>query len=223
MDGTDSNAINGVGNSTSFSVEAGTQKPLINGDGQYELLVNKVLRKEAQVQLWIPSMSSDLASFNSSSNATGFISFKINAYMDKQGVFMQLVDTNSNAGDDRWTANGCLVDHFFEISTPDANGKVVATGWDGIVLKEVTTGSDKFSGWMDIKIAIELNGDNDTITLHYYVDGQYVDSSTKELTISSNSINSIYISGKTKTRGSGIMLDDIAFGCSTMSGWGFDD
>ena len=219
MDGTDHNAMTGVGNSTNFTTVANNnQNPLINENGEYELL-KKNSKASAKYQIWIPSTASTMSGFTSASNASGFVSFKINAYTDKD-LFMKLVDTGSNNGSDRWTANGCIVDSFFNVSAPDASGVVTVTGWDNLVLKSVTTSKgNEFTGWFDVKIAIELSSETDTVTLHYYIDGQYVGSASRELTTATNAINSIYIEGNTKVKNSGIMLDDVAFGCATTGGW----
>ena len=217
MDGTDHNAMIGVGNAAHYNTATGSQNPLINEAGEYELL-KKSARQNAKMELWIPNTVSPLASFTSATNATGFVSFRVNAYTDDY-IYMQFVDTGANSGTDRWTANGCIMDPFFNIAKPDANGVVNVTGWNDIVLKSVTVSDDDmFTGWMDVKIAIELSSQDDTITLHYYVDGVYLGAASKELTTSSNAINSVYILGYCKAKDSGIKLDDISFCCSN-SGW----
>ena len=173
MDGTDHNAMVGVGNSAHYNTVTGSQNPFINENGEYELL-KKNGRQNAKMELWIPDTLSDIDTLSAENNATGYLSFKVNAYTDDY-IYMQLVDTKSNSSaTDRWTPNGCIVDPFFNVAKPDANGVVNVTGWDGLVLKSVTVGDDKFTGWFDVKIIIELSAEDDTITLHYYVDGQYV-------------------------------------------------
>jgi hypothetical protein len=201
----------GVGNSAQYNTADGSQNPLINENGEYELL-KKSARQNAKMELWIPDTLSDIDTLSAENNATGYLSFKINAYTDDY-ISMQLVDTESNKSTDRWTANGCITDKFFNVSKPDASGVVNVTGWDNIILKSVTVGDDKFTGWFDVKIVMELSAETDTITLHYYIDGQYVDSASRELTTLTNSIDSVYILGYCKAKGSGIKLDDVAFGC----------
>ena len=214
MDGTDHNAMMGVGNSTNFTTVANNnQNPLINENGEYELL-KKTSKSTTKLQLWIPSTDPDFKVMTSANNATGFLSFKINAYTDKD-LFMKFVDSKSNISTDRWTEKGCIVDAFFAVSAPDSDGVVTVTGWDGIVLKSVTTSKgNEFTGWFDVKIVIELSSEDDSVTLHYYVGGQYVDTASRELTTSNDLIDSVYIEGNTKVKNSGIMLDDIAFGCN---------
>ena len=212
LDGKDYTGMEGVSNNGKFTTENGKQNPSINANGEYELL--KLNGDEsAQLQLWIPSMKSSLNTLSSQNSATGYISFKINAYTDS-GLGMQFVDTNSNVGTDRWKPNGCIKDKFFQISAPGADGVVKVTGWDNLILKSVNVGEDKFTGWIDVKMIIELDEQADKITIHYYVDGEYVATRSKDLTTLTNSINSVYISGNTTAKNSGIILDDIAFGCA---------
>ena len=213
MDGTDHNGMVGVGNSVNYNTATGSQNPLINDNGEYELL-KKNGKSNAKMELWIPDTLSDIDKLSSENDATGYLSFKVNAYTDDY-IYMQLVDTKSNSSNtDRWTSKGCIVDPFFNVAKPDDDGVVNVTGWDEIVLKSVTVGDDSFTGWFDVKIVIELSAEEDTITLHYYIDGQYVDSASRELTTLTNAIDSVYILGYNKTKGSGIMLDDVAFGCT---------
>ena len=212
MDGKHHTGMEGVSNNGNFITESGKQNPKINENGEYELLKLNG-DASAQLQLWIPAMKSGLGNLSSQKSAVGYLSFKINAYTDS-GLGMQLVDTNSNVGTDRWKPNGCIKDKFFQISAPDANGTVKVTGWDGLVLKTVRVGDDKFTGWMDVKMIIELDPTEDSVIIHYYIDGAYVATRSKPLTTLTDSINSVYISGNTTAKNSGIMLDDIAFGCA---------
>lgn len=213
MDGTDHNGITGVSNAANFiTLGDKDHNPIINSEGAYELL-KKDSAETKQLQLWIPSTAAVINDFSSANNATGFLSFKINSYVDKD-LSMQLVDINSNVGTDRWKPNGCIKDKFFMVSAPDENGVVSITGWNGLVLKTVTVSEDNFTGWVDVKMIIELSSVDDTVTIHYYIDDHYVSSQSKELTTKTNSISGIYISGNTKAENSGIMLDDVAFGYS---------
>jgi hypothetical protein len=213
MDGTDHNGMTGVSNAANFiTLGDKDHNPIINSEGAYELL-KKDSAETKQLQLWIPSTAAVINDFSSANNATGFLSFKINSYVDKD-LSMQLVDINSNVGTDRWKPNGCIKDKFFMVSAPDENGVVSITGWNGLVLKTVTVSEDNFTGWVDVKMIIELSSVDDTVTIHYYIDDHYVSSQSKELTTKTNSISGIYISGNTKAENSGIMLDDVAFGYS---------
>ena len=215
MDGRDYSAVEGGGANSSrgFETASGTDNPIIKTDGDnsyYSMLLKENTSSASQFELWIPSKTSGLDGLSSANNATGFLSFKINAYANS-GLTMKFVDTKSNTGNDRWKANGCITTDFFKISAPN-NGKIQVTGWDNLTLKTVS--SSNFTGWIDVKMIIVLSEATDDVTVYYYIDGQYIGSASKELTTLTNSINAIYLSGKTSTKDSGIMLDDVAFGCS---------
>ncbi len=224
VDGTDYNAIEGTSNAEKNYVTAtGTDNPVINASGQYELL-KADSAASTQMQLWIPSKTYTLDDLNASNNAVGFLHFKINAYTDGTSIGMKFVDIKSNEdSNNRWNAKGCIVDDFFSISKPVTSGvlswkttKVTVSGWDGLELYSVE--SDNFTGWIDVGIIIELtpgtDGANGKVTVHYYIGGVYKGTKTKDLTTLGQCISGVYISGNTQTVGSGIMLDDVAFGCS---------
>ena len=215
MDGRDYSAVEGGGaNSTrGFETASGADNPIIKTEGDnnyYSMLLKENTSSASQFELWIPSKTSGLDGLSSANNATGFLSFKINAYANS-GLSMKFVDTKSNTGNDRWKPNGCITTDFFKISAPD-NGKIQVTGWDNLTLKTVS--SSNFTGWIDVKMIIVLSEAIDDVTVYYYIDDQYIGSASKPLTTLTNSINAIYVSGKTSTKDSGIMLDDVAFGCS---------
>jgi hypothetical protein len=153
----------------------------------------------------------------------------MNAYMS-QNFDMKLLDGQSNNGSDRWNAGGVASRIF--ISTIN-NGKVTFTleamnsannKYDTVhVLAEVEVGSDNFTGWVDIVIGIVLDPDTDQITYHCYTNGEYVVSFSTELTTKTNSINSLYFSGYTSAKNSGLMFDDLAFGYTANGTWVFDE
>ena len=134
---------------------------------------------------------------------------------------MYLVDNSANAT--RWSSEWCLTEAFLTISAPKTeNGKTTVDiiGWDGLIIATIdVNGADPFTGWLDVKIGVEFNEDDDTITLHYYFGGEYLASCTNALTTKTNAINSICITGYTSTVGSGIMIDDIAFGYTSNGVW----
>jgi hypothetical protein len=217
-DGSDYCVLQGGGANGTRSYTTGTSdNPLIE-DGVYKILKTNS-DASTQFELWLPSKSNGLNELSSANNAVGYLSFKINAYT-QSGLSMKFVDINSNVGDNRWKAGGVIVDNFFTVSAPVTSGwltkttKVTVSGWDGLTLKTVEVGDDKFTGWIDVKIIIELSEADDTVTVHYYIDGKYVGTKSKALTTLGNCISGVYASGYTKDQGSGIMLDDVAFGCS---------
>lgn len=192
-----------------------------------------------QIQLWIPMQRGGFAGFTSSNSPVGFLSFSINAYMTKN-FSLTFVEGGG------WTTEDVIRDFF--VLTPPTNVEVVdeATGQTTtktvvriqalddansetptVVLFEkditgATTVDDKFTGWLDVYIAIVLDDATDTISLHYYIDGNYKASVTVPLTTAGNGIKCFYVSGNTEENGSGLMIDDIAFGYTSNGFYQFD-
>ena len=217
LDGSNLNNIVGSGNNKNYTTTSGTNQPVLTG-GAYEL-INKNGNR-GKLELWIPSLNSNLSGFSSANNATGFVSMKVNASTDESFSFY-FVDTASGAT--RWSSEWCLTEAFLTVSaTKNANGTTTLNllGWDSVVLGSVTVSSaDSFTDWFEITACIELNDDADTITLHYYVNGEYISTATNELTTKTNAINSICVTGYTSVLGSGLMLDDIYFGFTPNGTW----
>ena len=194
-----------------------------------------------QIQLWVPMNRAGFAGFNSASSSVGFYSFRINAYMD-EGMTMSFVEASSG-----WS-EADAIQNIFSISMVQAGDlidpddensgryqKILVTGLDhdgdlgtpALLLKELdvtgkTTLEDMFSGWFDVYIGIVFNGANDTFSLHYYIDGEYIGTVTKSLLTAGNGIKCVYISGNSAQPGSGLMIDDIAFGYLVGGEWNFD-
>ena len=217
LNGSDYTGMVGVGNATHYETKSGTNQPVISA-GAYEL-INKT-GKSGNIELWVPGRTPTLNGFSAANNAKGFVSFKVNALTTDSFSF-NFVDTSSSAS--KWSAGWCITDSFFRISAPTTVGDkttVKVTGWDGIVLANVDLRSEKsFTDWIDVKIYIELDEATDTITLHYYIEGAYVGTVARELTTTTNAINSVCITGATSTKGSGIKLDDISFGYTANAAW----
>lgn len=233
LDGSGFQGMEPVSNSSNYHTHTEKDKPTeypVMKDGYYELVKKETTGDTRQLQIWVPSQNADRFGFTSANSAVGVFSFKINALMDGgTGLTMQFVD--NSAGGERWSKEWCLTEKFFNISAPttdktDGTVLVTVTGWDGIVLKRVdVTGisnpENMYTGWFDVKIAIVLDPKYDTITLYYYIDGVFVASSTKEITTTTNGINSIYISGNSVSGGSGVKLDDVCFGYTAAGNWVF--
>ena len=205
-----------------------TTGAVINSNGEYEFIHddNTTLGKASIFTPTDPSrglpVNNSLEGFTAEGNNVGFFSISVNLYMTG-GLNMQLVDSdlrkgaNLPANGSFWN-DGAIKNPFLQFSSPDANGNVTVKGWSGTgyqTYKTVTVGSDKFSGWINVTVGIELNDDNNTVTLHYYFDGQYVGSGTREINIYTRKIDGVYINGTSDVAGSGFKIDDIAFGCAT--------
>ena len=203
--------------------------PLIKdngGNNYYELLKKQTTDKAGQIEIWLPRDNKASDNFTSANGSVGFYSIKINAFMD-EGLTMRFVD--GSAAGDRWSAQWCIIDHFFTLGAPKTgeDGKTVvsATGWDGLVIyeKDLTDSDSSFTGWFELSVGIVLDAETDTITIYYYVDGKYVGYAVRELTTTTDGINSVYISGNSKAGGSGVMFDDAYFGYTVAGSWMFDD
>ena len=220
FDGTNNTGnIMGSGNADNYTTVAGSSQPVMNG-GAYELINKSGV--DADIELWIPGKAPTLSGFSSSNNAKGVLSFKINALTTNR-FDMNFYDTSVNS----YTVPGeqHLTDAFFRISAPETNDDgtvtVKITGWDAkeIAKIQVESESSFFNEWLDVKIYIEFNKETDEIILSYYIDGEYLYTASRELTTKSNAINSVCISGSTANKGTGIKLDDIAFGFSPNANW----
>ena len=217
LDGTTTSNIVGSGNNKDYITLNGTNQPVLS-EGAYELINDTGNR--GKLELWIPTLYSGTSGFGSSADALGFISMKVNAYTDESYSFY-LVDTSSGAT--RWSSEWCITEAFLTVNAPkkvDGKTTVDLVGWDGVIIATVTIESDdNFTGWVDVKACVEFDKENDTVTLHYYANGEYLASCTKALTTKNNSFNSICVTGYTSVVGSGLMLDDIAFGYTPNGVW----
>jgi hypothetical protein len=217
LDGSSYDGIVGVGNATNYDTKAGTNQPKINA-GAYEL-INKT-GNSGNIELWVPGRTPVASGFSSTENAIGFVSFKVNA-LTTDAYSFNFVDTSS--GGTKWTSDWCITDSFFRIFAPTTIGgktTVKITGWDSVELASIEVASaQNFTDWIDVKIYVEFNADTDEIIISYYINGEYKCSVSRELTISTNAINSFCITGSTSSKGSGIKLDDVAFGYTANGAW----
>lgn len=229
LDGTGYDGITGVINGANgYDVTSDADKndlPVIRDD-HYELLRLETTGNMGQLQLWIPSEDKSKSEFTSYNNAVGFLSFKINSYTDQE-LTMQMID--AGASSDRWSESWCIKDKFFYVRAPQTNDDGTTTvevvGWDNILLKkvDVTDSDSKFTGWFDVKIGIVLDSETDTITMYYYIDGEYKGYASRALTTASNGINCFYVTSSSATAGSGVMFDDLVFGYTIAGYWSFDE
>ena len=127
---------------------------------------------------------------------------------------MQLVDTdmriaaNVPAGKSFWSDGA--VPCMFTVSAP-ADGKVTVTGLGGIALGEVAIGADGFTEWFDVTVGIELT-ENNIITLHYYINGEYVTTASGAFNLALGKIDGVYFQIKSHAVGTGVKFDDVSFG-----------
>ena len=234
------NAVRGYETQKSDNGEP-THFPLIktddNGNKYYSLIRDHEPDNDAegnpkppQIQLWIPNQRAGFESFNLASSAVGFLSFRMNGYMDTN-MSMTLVEGGG------WSDSDVIKDIFrFVVVTNEDEGtvKVQLLGYDDknpdtpeTVLFEkditgVTDVNEKFTGWHDVYIGIVFNDAAGTITFHYYVDGIYKASSTGAVPTAGKGFKCVYISGNSTAMGSGFMFDDLSFGYTAVGEWVFD-
>ena len=217
LDGSSYDSIVGVGNAENFNTKEGTSQPIINA-GAYELINNT--GNSGNIELWVPGRTPILSGFSSENNSIGFVSFRINALTTDKFDFT-FVDTSSEGS--KWSPDWCITDAFFRVFAPKTSGgktTVKITGWDSMELANIDVASNvSFTGWIDVKIYITMNSATDEIILDYYINGNHVGSASRELTTSTNAINSICISGSTAAINSGIKLDEIAIGYTPNGAW----
>ena len=226
LDGSGYENMVGILNKDNFTTSGGTQLPVIE-DGVFKLI--NTSGKDAQLQLWIPSNNTEGAGvtegFVSRSYPAGFISFRFNSYMTGKNVLrMQFVDHSTGA--DRWSEEWCIKDQFFKVTSVTSADQTTVDifGIENTLIGSVTIDPETgFTGWIDVKIGLVLDPITDQVVLHYYLDGEYKATRSTSLTTSSNGINSVYVTGSTDVIGSGVMLDEIAFGYTPMATWVFDN
>ena len=195
-----------------------------NDAGQYEMLypheTTDTSGIKGQQQIWVPLIGNPelMYDFSCANNAVGFLSAKVNVYNNYQGFQMKLnAERNTGAWSGGPKADGWQDCSFAVLDiTPvkaDTQTTVDVKAHDGKVIKTVEIGEDKWSGWIDVAIKVELHSDN-TMTLTYYIDGHEVYTLTKAMPIYTYRITSVYINGRTSVQNSGFKFDDLVFGYS---------
>ena len=127
---------------------------------------------------------------------------------------MKFVEADPEA-DIRWSDEWCIVDDFLKIvpvyedfSTKENLLYYSVYGWDGLL---TNFEADYSTGWFDFKVGIELNPLNDTISLHYYINDEYIRTSYRKLTTLNNTITCVYLNSYTSTYYTGLEFDDFVF------------
>ena len=223
LDGSGYDGIEGNKTNQSYTATPDTYLPIITENGEYQLL--NTSGERAQLQLWLPAMRPKLDGFSAENKAVGFLSFRLNSRL-YEGFSMRLVDTSSTG--DRWSADWCITNSIFSISelyVSKASREIVLDlyGLNTEKLCEITVDQDTFfTGWIDVAMGIVLSSESDTVTVHYYVNGEFVGSHSTALTTLTDAVNSVYVTGYTVDKDSGILFDDVVFGYTSNSEWIFD-
>jgi hypothetical protein len=135
---------------------------------------------------------------------------------------LQFVDTTLRGVSGDFWNEGSIPVGIFTIAAPDANNVVSISGWSGELMKIQVTDDDKWTGWLDVTIGIVLSDKDDSVTVYYYINGEYVGLASRSMSITTDKIDGLYFNGRCAVAGGGYMLDDIAFGYTTKSEWIFD-
>lgn len=210
LDGSSTDGIV-VNNSTYLAQELS-----ISGSGalqNYALWKTYAIEGKSQGQLWIPNKETGLIGFSSKNRSIGYLSMSMN-YSGDDIMTMKFVEADPEA-DIRWSDEWCIVDDFLKIvpvyedsSTKENLLYYSVYGWDGLL---TTIEADYCTGWFDFKVGIELNPLNDTISLHYYINDEYIRTSYRKLTTLNNTITCVYLNSYTSTYLTGLEFDDFVF------------
>lgn len=224
LDGSKFDNMQGVDNAKNgFTVSSGNLPEVV--DGYYQLIKKSSpgtdgVRK--QYQLWVPNNGTLSTNFSLESNAVGFISFKINGYSNDTQTNVELKIVDGRGGSFDWSTMSSAIFQIKSVTKADQTTTDIL-GLGGRVIKTVELQDDKFTGWLDVIIGIELDAFSGQITLHYIIDGVNVAHYSMDMPISTGKISALYLNGYTAAAGSGVMLDDIGFGYSINGEWKFDD
>ena len=210
LDGSSTDGIV-VNNSTYLAQELS-----ISGSGalqNYALWKTYAIEGKSQGQLWIPNKETGLIGFSSKNRSIGYLSMSMN-YSGDDIMTMKFVEADPEA-DIRWSDEWCIVDDFLKIvpvyedsSTKENLLYYSVYGWDGLL---TNFEADYSTGWFDFKVGIELNPLNDTISLHYYINDEYIRTSYRKLTTLNNTITCVYLNSYTSTYYTGLEFDDFVF------------
>ena len=216
---TDSVLLNGsnyVGGESKYN--NGVNKVVSNGE-YFEWItdIDATVNTESQLQMWIAHQKGNAANFTqfTRENASvGFLSFRVNANLkhESDAFSLKLVD-------DAWTTGEINV-QLFALTPVLSNGSTVSyniRGWtsnnaDSSTEIIKTISATEWTGWIDVKIALVMDKENDTVIAHYYLDGEYVTSGVKDLTPANDKLSCVYFNLNAWVKGTGIYLDDVAFG-----------
>ena len=150
--------------------------------------------------------------FNAAAGATGVIAFKINPNLDSTGN-LRFIITNRVESGFGWSGTHSI--DILTFSPATADGKINVTGWGGNALATLEKGKDGYTGWIDVKITIELsvneNGQNIGL-VKYYINGELVGTTHSSMKVVDGKFNNLYVTANSTEAGTGFMMDDLLFG-----------
>ena len=209
----------------------GSNYPVMK-DGYLEFIrTEESAGAQKQLQLWLPSANggtNKFSGFTAASNSIGYFAFKVDAKTDVN-FEMKLVDHRVDAIDKdgdgdienvegnpdkiRWGDDWAINDPVFRVLPAD-NGVAKLVGFNSVVLASATVDENGFTGWVDVAIQIVLDPATDKVIAHYYINGAYVTTSSRELTTHTDAIQGVYLNFNSKAAGCGYRIDNLTFGYS---------
>ena len=218
-DGTNYNGMhaNAATNNTVYTTNPDKANYPVMKDGYLEFIrTDAESGAQKQLQLWLPSANggtNKFSGFTAASNSIGYFSFRVDAKTDVN-FEMKLVDhrvDSLNGESIRWGDAWAINDPVFRVM-PAADGKTELRGFNGVSLGKFTVDADGFTGWVDVAIQIVLDPITDKVIAHYYINGQYVTTSSRDLTTHTDAIQGVYINFNSKAAGCGYRIDNLTFG-----------
>ena len=218
-DGTNYNGMhaNASQNNTVYTTN-GSNYP-VQKDGYLEFIrTDAEAGAQKQLQMWLPSANggtNKFSGFTAASNSIGYLAFKIDAKTDVN-FEMKLVDhrvDSVNGESIRWGDQWAINDPVFRV-LPAENGVARLVGFNSTLLASATVDENGFTGWVDVAIQIVLDPNTDKVIAHYYINGAYVATSSRDLTTHTDAIQAVYINFNSKAAGCGYRIDNLTFGYS---------
>ena len=202
----------------------GTNNYASNGEYVYAITdIDAAVDTDSQMQLWVPGIkdgNGTFKGFSLNNAAVGALSLKTKLSLTNaaDAFTLKLVESG-------WGAAGCIDINLLSF-TPvfDANkttfqGKINVYGYSNVagdngqtLLTTLTVDAENWTEWVDIKVMLTMNTETGNLDALYYINGAFVHAGTKKVTTTGQSICSVYANLNAWNKGTGVMLDDIAFG-----------
>ena len=218
-DGTNYNGMhaNASANNTVYTTN-GSNYP-VQKDGYLEFIrTDAEAGAQKQLQMWLPTANggtNKFSGFTAASNSIGYLAFKVDAKTDVN-FEIKLVDHRvDKIGDTsiRWGDQWAINDPVFRVM-PAEGGKTELRGFNSVSLGKFDVDENGFTGWVDVAIQIVLDPNTDKVIAHYYINGAYVATSSRDLTTHTDAIQAVYLNFNSKAAGCGYRIDNLTFGYS---------
>ena len=219
------------GTSTDYKFAANGGATMTPNAGAYDVLYTGDPHNDRGVQhmLWVPTngATSSLTSFTCDNNSTGVVSFRMKSSAT-EGFTVAVAKTRGSKQWDAWNTSSINL-FYVNAVTEGATSVTLKGGLDCSTEFTTVNVVDGWTEWFEVTIFISLKDDK-TLTANYFVNDVYYGEFSRDLanpegkyTINSFDIQALYINGWTATKGTGYVIDDIVFGCTTDSHYVFDN